>query len=128
MQLPVGRGTIVAVAVLLLGLSGCASSDLTEEDACRMAQEYIAKPKHRDGWQHYDLDHVPSSVYKNVEFIGCSDFLTKLDENWATIQVEARGDEFGIDDEVFVGRTIFGASLELRRAKDGWAIIDKHVF
>ena len=119
--------TILVVLALLLP-AACRSTGLSEEKACEMARAHVSEPKYAAGWQYCDFERFPSSCYKEVEVLECFEFLTKEDEGWAGIQVEAMGDEFNPEDGTSLGRTRFQSAVELRRTAGGWEVMKKESF
>lgn len=114
---------------LALWLSvACASTGLSEEKACEMSRTHLSEAKYAAGWQYCDFDRFPSSCYKDVEVLECFEFLTKVGEGWASIQVEAMGDEFHAEDGKPLGRTRFQSAVEFRRTIEGWEVTKKASF
>lgn len=118
---------ILTVLALLL-LVACTSTGLSEEEACELAQAHVSQPKYAEGWQYCDFERYPSSCYKEVEVLECFEFLTKEDEGWASIHVEAMGQEFNPEDGTSLGRTRFQSAVELRRTAEGWEVMKKESF
>jgi hypothetical protein len=118
----------VLIVLALLALAACTSTGLAEEKACEMARAHMSEPKYAAGWQYCDFERFPSSCYKDVEVLECFEFLTKEDEGWAAIQIEAMGEEFNPEDGTSLGRTRFQSAVELRRTAGGWEVMKKESF
>jgi len=118
----------ILVALVLLLPAACTSAGLSEETACELARAHVSETKYAAGWQHCDFERYPSSCYKDVEVLECFEFLTKEDEGWASIQVEAMGEEFNPEDGTSLGRTRFQSAVELRRTTAGWEVMKKESF
>jgi hypothetical protein len=112
----------------LPAMLACTSASLTEEQACMLAGEHVLEPKYAAGWQYCDLERFPSTCYREAQVLECFDFLTKEEEGWAGIQVEAMGEEFSPEDGTSLGRTRFRSHVELRRGAEGWEVVRKESF
>jgi hypothetical protein len=112
-------GTALAA---VLFLSSCDSGSLSEEEACRMAIEYLMES--RDGWQFHDAYHYPMVAYKNIEVQGCFDFQSDNERGYAKITVRAIGDEYVAEVGTPRGRKELTPSFEFDRFDQGWKIVE----
>lgn len=81
-----------------------------------------------ENWQHLDSERYPPSGYRDIELLECTEFLSRREQGWARIRVHARGDEFDLEDERFLGRTIFSTEVEMERTPEGWKVINTKEF
>ena len=116
--------TYRAAAALLLVpfLLSCNGGRLSEEEACRMATDYLMEST-ETGWQFHDAYHFPMVEYKAVEVKGCFDFESDTERGWAKISVRAEGDEYVSEDGTPRGRKEFTPSFEFDRFDQGWKIV-----